>query len=259
MLGSPIAHSLSPVMHRRAYAELGLDWAYDAVDVGEAELPGFLDQLDESWRGLSLTMPLKRVAVDLVDEVSQRVRAVAALNTIVFDGDRRIGDNTDIPGATAALAERGVREVRRVMVVGAGATAASCLAALRTEGLESAILVVRDPARAAGLAEVARGWGIDVMVAGLDEVPAPADLLISTVPSAAVAPYAGRWCERVRAVFDVIYDPWPTPLAAAAASAGLPVVSGLDLLAHQAALQVALMTGSTVDAAVLRTAALRSR
>ena len=259
VLGSPIAHSRSPAMHRRAYAELGLDWSYEAHEVDEDGLAPFLDGLDASWRGLSLTMPLKRVAVGLVDEVSDRVRAVSALNTIVFDEGRRIGDNTDVPGVTSALTERGVAGVRRVVVVGAGATAASCLSALRTDGLESATLVVRDPERATELAALVRGWGVQVAIAQLGDPLPTADLLVSTVPSAAVEPYAAGWCARVGAVFDVIYDPWPTALAASARDAGLPVASGLDLLAHQAALQVELMTGRSVDPATLRTAALESR
>ncbi|UYM04827.1 shikimate dehydrogenase [Solicola gregarius] len=259
VLGKPIAHSLSPVMHRRAYAELGLDWTYEAVEVDEAGLPEFLDGLDDSWRGLSLTMPLKRVAVGLVDEVSDAVRSVSALNTIVFEGGRRIGDNTDIPGMLGAFEEHGVRGVRTAAVVGAGATAASALAALRADGLRSATLVVREPARAEPLAELARTWGVDVSIARLDEPLRDADLLVSTAPSAAIERHAGQWCMRVGAVFDVIYDPWPTALASAATVAGLPVVSGLDLLAHQAALQVELMTGRTVPASILRTAVLHSR
>lgn len=256
VLGSPIAHSLSPVMHRRAYAELGLDWTYDAIEVDEAGLAEFLDGLDGSWRGLSLTMPLKRVAVDLVDEVTDAVRSVSALNTIVLDGGRRLGDNTDIPGMVSALEERRVREVRTATVVGAGATAASALAALHSAGLESVSLLVREPARADELARLVRGWGVEVAIGRLDEPVPGADLLVSTVPSAAVGTYARTWCERSGAVFDVIYDPWPTALASAAREAGRPVVSGLDLLAHQAALQVALMTGATVDAAALREAAI---
>lgn len=259
VLGSPIAHSRSPAMHRRAYAELGLDWTYDAYEVDEAGLAPFLDGLDDRWRGLSLTMPLKRVAVGLVDEVSDRVRSVKALNTIVFDGGRRIGDNTDIPGVTAALAERGVVGVRSAVVVGAGATAASCLSALRAEGLEAVTLVVRDPERASEVAALAQGWGVQVAVACLGDPLPAADLLVSTVPSAAVEPYAKAWCAGVGAVFDVIYDPWPTTLASCAQEVGLSVTSGLDLLAHQAALQVALMTGQAFDAATLRTAALEAR
>ena len=106
VLGSPIAHSLSPVLHRAAYDALGLDWSYDAVEVSEDGLPGFLDGLDGSWRGLSLTMPLKRTVVPLLDEMSARAAQARAANTVVLDAGRRVGHNTDIPGAVAAIRER---------------------------------------------------------------------------------------------------------------------------------------------------------
>jgi hypothetical protein len=105
VLGRPIAHSLSPSLHRAAYAALGLDWRYDAVDVGEPELPGFLDALGSEWAGLSLTMPLKTAVLPLLDEVSALARDVAAANTVLLRDGRRHGDNTDVPGIVAALAE----------------------------------------------------------------------------------------------------------------------------------------------------------
>lgn len=257
VLGSPIDHSLSPAMHRAAYEALGLGgWTYDAYDVDESGLAEFLDGLGDDWRGLSLTMPLKRAAVSLVDELSAHALSVRAVNTIVLGDGRRVGDNTDIPGMTAALAERGVDGVDSAVIAGAGATAASAAASLRVGGLREATLLVREPARAAGLARLMGGWGIEVRVTTLEESPPEADLLVSTVPASALAGRAARWCEAVDAVFDVIYDPWPTPLAAAAVSTGKPVISGLDLLAHQAALQVVQLTGETVQPGLLRHAAL---
>ncbi|MGH3358377.1 MAG: shikimate dehydrogenase [Nocardioidaceae bacterium] len=256
VLGSPIAHSLSPVMHRAAYAALGLDgWAYDAHEVDEAGLGAFLDGLDDSWRGLSLTMPLKRAAVPLVDDLTPHALSVRTVNTIVFADGRRRGDNTDIPGMSVALAERGVHDVSTAVIVGAGATAASTAASLRLGGLQEATVLVREPGRASGLARLMRGWGIDVTVAALGAEIPEVELLVSTVPADAVAGHAAGWCERAAAVFDVVYDPWPTPLAARAVRAGLPVVSGIDLLANQAALQVAQMTGEAIDAEPLRAAA----
>ncbi|MGW1148223.1 shikimate dehydrogenase, partial [Streptomyces sp. NPDC002454] len=125
VLGSPIAHSLSPVLHRAAYAELGLDaWSYDRFEVDEAALPDFLAGLGPQWAGLSLTMPLKRAVIPLLDEVSDTAAAVEAVNTVVLTEDgRRTGDNTDVPGMVAALRERGVETVDSAAVLGAGATA----------------------------------------------------------------------------------------------------------------------------------------
>lgn len=125
VLGSPIGHSLSPVLHRAAYAELGLTgWSYDRFDVDEAALPGFLKELEagpDSWAGLSLTMPLKRAVIPLLDGISDTAASVEAVNTLVFAEDgRRLGDNTDIPGMVAALRERGVERVDSAAVLGAG-------------------------------------------------------------------------------------------------------------------------------------------
>src|SRR5689334_15730684 len=108
ILGHPIGRALSPVLHRAAYAALGLDWTYSAIDCDEDLLPGFLRGLDDSWAGLSLTMPLKRVAVPLLDRASALAAAVGAVNTVTVTDGLLIGENTDIVGMVAALAEAGI-------------------------------------------------------------------------------------------------------------------------------------------------------
>ncbi len=258
VLGRPIAHSRSPQLHRAAYHELGLDWSYEAVDVVETDLAGFLAGCDASWRGLSLTMPLKRAVMPLLDEVSEVATLAGAANTVVLAHGRRFGDNTDVPGAAAALRERYDGPVDRAVVVGGGATAASLLLALADLGCREARLLVRSPDRAAGtLDAVARHRRPPVLdVARLDEPPAlgEVDVVVSTVPaSAQTAPLLAALLEASpRVVFEVVYDPWPTPLMTAAKGADVPLVDGLDLLTHQAALQVELMTGSSVAPATLR-------
>lgn len=259
VLGSPIAHSLSPVLHRAAYAHLGLAWEYDAREVREDELPDFLASLDDSWRGLSLTMPLKRAVVPLLDAMSDRAEQAQAANTVVVEptgGTRRlVGHNTDIPGAAAALRERHDGPVERAVVLGGGATAASVLLALADVGCREAVLLVRDPSRAGETLEaVARHPAAPaVEVATLGSAVPPADVLVSTVPAVAQGDVTGL-VRGAGVVFDVVYDPWPTPLALAAADRFVPVVSGHDLLVHQAVLQVELMTGRAVPPAVLRSA-----
>ena len=252
VLGSPIGHSLSPVLHRAAYAELGLDWSYDAVEVTEEGLPAFLAGLDASWRGLSLTMPLKRAVVPLLDELGPEAELAGSANTVLLADGRRAGHNTDVPGATAALRERVPGELPAATVLGGGATAASVLLALADLGCRRAALVVRDPARAAETVSVVarhpHAPELDVLRLGAD-VPPAADVLVSTVPASAQDPWVLDLVARSSAVFEVLYDPWPTPLASAALASGRPLVTGLDLLVHQAALQVSLMTG--VDAAPL--------
>ncbi len=148
VLGDPVAHSLSPVLHRAAYAELGLAWTYDAHRVPAGGLEEFLSGLDAEWRGLSLTMPLKREAMALADQVTDRARLAGAVNTLVLDDGVRLGDNTDLPGAVAAIRERTSLPLASALVLGGGATATSVGLALVELGVSSIRLAVRDEARA---------------------------------------------------------------------------------------------------------------
>lgn len=250
VLGSPIAHSLSPVLHRAAYAELGLDWEYDAREVREHELAGFLDGLDATWRGLSLTMPLKRAVLPLLDEIEDRARQAGAANTVLVDGGRRRGHNTDVPGAVAAIRERTDAPMTSAVVFGGGATAASVVLALADLGCTSVSLVVRDPGRVAETLAAAGRHPTRPMVEVVTfrelahRAPAlrPA-VAVSTIPAGAQNEALLRVAAAAGVVFEVVYDPWPTPMARLAADSGQTLVSGLDLLVHQAALQVELMTG----------------
>lgn len=247
VLGSPIAHSLSPVLHRAAYAELGLsDWSYDRFDVDEAALPGFVKGLDRTWAGLSLTMPLKRAITPLLDSVSETAASVEAVNTVVFTEDGRwIGDNTDIPGMIAALRERGIEKAESAAVLGAGATASSALAALSQICTGPVTAYVRSRERG----DEMRGWGerlaVDVRIADWAEAEQAlhAPLIIATTPAGATDRLTDAVPERPGTLFDVLYEPWPTGLASAWESRGGAVVGGLDLLVHQAVLQVEQMTG----------------
>ncbi|MFE3641768.1 shikimate dehydrogenase [Streptomyces sp. NPDC059169] len=259
VLGSPIEHSLSPVLHRAAYAALGLaDWSYGRFEVGEAELAGFLEGLDGSWAGLSLTMPLKRAIIPLLDAITDTAASVEAVNTVVFGEDgRRTGDNTDIPGMIAALRERGVEKVEYAAVLGAGATASSALAALARVCTGPVTAYVRTHTRA----EEMRGWGerlgLEVHTADWAEAGHALDapLVVATTPAGATDALVPYVPETPGTLFDVLYDPWPTPLAASWAERGGAVVGGLDLLVHQAVLQVELMTGrSPAPLAAMRAA-----
>ncbi|MFD9908561.1 shikimate dehydrogenase [Streptomyces sp. NPDC059063] len=247
VLGSPIAHSLSPVLHRAAYQELGLtDWTYDRFEVDEAALPAFVERLGPEWAGLSLTMPLKRAVIPLLDSVSDTAASVEAVNTVVRTDDGRLtGDNTDIPGIVAALRERGIEEVESAAILGAGATASSALAALARICTGEVVAYVRSEARAAEM----RQWGarLDVEVRTADWADAGralhAPLVIATTPAGTTDALSHAVPERPNTLFDVLYDPWPTALAARWSAYGGAVVSGLDLLVHQAVLQVEQMTG----------------
>lgn len=260
VLGSPVAHSLSPQLHRAAYVELGLDWEYDAHEVREEDLSAFLGGLDETWRGLSLTMPLKRAVVPLLHQISEPAAQAQAANTVVLQDGLRFGHNTDIGGATAALRERYRGELGSATVIGGGATAASLLLALADLGCPAATVVVREPRRARDtLHAVARHPRAPAMqVRTIEDLVAggvgAADLVASTVPATAQTSEVVHACTDAAVVFDVVYDPWPTPLAAAALADGRALVTGLDLLVHQAVLQVALFTGRRPTLRSLRAA-----
>ena len=262
VLGAPVAHSLSPVLHGAAYRELGLTgWQYDAIECDEQRLPGLLDTLGPEWAGLSLTMPLKRAVLPLLDETQPLAAEVGAANTVVFSGGQRQGFNTDVSGIVTALREAGVKSAGNAVVLGSGATACSALAALRETGAAVATVAVRSRSRAGPLLAVAERLGVEVTLAdaGTELVARSWDLLISTVPAAGAEQAAARLADgslTAGAVFDVSYDPWPTVLAAAAALAGSTVISGYEMLVHQAAAQIELMTGCVAPVSVMRTAGL---
>jgi shikimate dehydrogenase len=248
VLGSPIAHSLSPVLHRAAYAELGLvGWRYDRFEVDEAALPGFVAAMDPAeWAGLSLTMPLKRAVIPLLDGISPTAAEVEAVNTLVLTPEgRRLGDNTDIPGMVAALAERGVTSVPAATVLGAGATASSALAALARICAGEVTVYVRGAERERQMRQWGERLGVAVRIAAWADAAAGlgAPLVVNTTPAGAADHLAAAVPAAPGTLFDVLYDPWPTPLAAAWTARGGRVTSGLDLLVHQAVLQVEQHTG----------------
>ncbi|MFC9299142.1 shikimate dehydrogenase [Streptomyces sp. NPDC057011] len=249
VLGSPIEHSLSPVLHRAAYRELGLDdWSYDRFEIDEAALPGFVAGLGPEWAGLSLTMPLKRAIIPLLDGISDTAASVEAVNTVVLTEDgRRLGDNTDIPGIVAALHERGIDKVPSAAILGAGATASSALAALTRVCSGEVTAYVRSRARADEMRQWGERLGVPVRTADWSEAAEAltAPLVIATTPAGTTDALAASVPDAAGTLFDVLYDPWPTALAAAWSQHGGKVVGGLDLLVHQAVLQVEQMTGRT--------------
>jgi shikimate dehydrogenase len=253
VLGDPIGHSLSPVIHRAAYAGLGLDWTYDAVRVPAGTLASFVGGLGPEWRGLSLTMPLKREVLPLLTSYDAWVGLSGAANTVVLGADGPHGLNTDVTGALTLLPDA----VGTAVVLGGGATAASVLLALAERGLARATLVVRDPARAGEtldvLARHPRAPEVTVTTfAAL--APLDADVVVSTIPATAQTPEVLAAVAGVPLVFEVVYDPWPTPLMRAVS--GRTLVTGLDLLLAQAAGQVTAMTGrSDVPVEAMRRAA----
>jgi shikimate dehydrogenase len=257
VLGSPVAHSLSPVLHRAAYAALGLtDWTYRTIECTEDELAGLLATAEPGVAGFSCTMPLKRRLLELAASASPQAEAIGAGNTLLPRSDGWHADNTDWLGIRHALLDRDVPPAGEVVLLGAGGTAQAALAALSPSARVT--VLVRDPDRTGALRATADRLGVPVTVARLDQ-PAPiraADLVLSTLPAGAADPLAGAGWRPGQAVLDVVYRPWPTPLAQAAGRAGAVVVSGAAMLLFQAARQVELMTGSAAPVAAMRAALL---
>ena len=245
VLGKPIAHSLSPVIHNAGYAAAGLaGWRYTAVECAEAELAELVVALGPEWAGLSLTMPLKAVALQVADQVAPVAAALGAANTLVPRPDGWYAENTDAPGMVDVLCQAGLTTVDHAAILGAGGTARAALAAVQHLGAARVTVYARRPEAVSALRPVAEHLGLRLAHASFDTAAqcGRAELVISTVPSGVADDLAVRW-QPATVLFDAIYDPWPTPLAASAAAAGCRVASGLDLLLAQAARQFVLFTG----------------
>lgn len=259
VLGKPVAHSLSPVIHNAGYEAAGLvGWSYTATECAEAELAGLVAGLGPEWTGLSLTMPLKAVALTVADRVAPLATTLGAANTLVRRPEGGwLAENTDAPGIIDAVG----REVRAgaVVVLGAGGTARAALGAAARLGAGGVTVVARRPAAVEELAPVATALGIALAPRPWAEAASAlgdADLTISTAPKGATDALAGevRWRPGT-VLLDVLYDPWPTRLAADAAAGGVRVVSGLELLLAQAVGQFELFTGAAAPVAAMRAAA----
>ncbi|WP_104165188.1 shikimate dehydrogenase [Arthrobacter sp. SX1312] len=253
VIGSPIAHTKSPLLHRAAYRALGIDCSYSAIDVDEARIGAFVDDVraDGAWRGLSVTMPLKGAIARLVDVTTAPASVLGVVNTVVVgDGPHPTltGHNTDVAGVAHALAAAGVVTPRRAVVLGGGGTAAAAVAGLAQLGADAVSVLVRRPTAAADLPRIGAALGVEVALVpwslAAEVVPA-SDVVISTLPPRAADPLARELTAQAGfrtggTLLDVAYDPWPSRLAAAWHDAGGRIVPGLDMLIHQAVEQVAL-------------------
>jgi shikimate dehydrogenase len=255
VLGRPVGHSLSPVLHRAAYAALGLgDWTYDALDIGAEDLPVLLAGLGDEWRGFSVTMPCKQAAVDAADVVEPLPRLLHAANTLVRTADGWRAENTDVAGIGMALQLAGVERVGSAAIIGAGGTAAAAAVAVASLGAEQVDVVVRDPSRAGDVVHVLQTLGVPVTVTPLEGAVLDAPLIVSTVPVGAQAAVLALPWRAGHTLLDVLYDPWPTALADRVTALGGTVAGGLDVLFWQATQQVELMTGRPAPIEAMRTA-----
>ncbi len=259
VLGSPIDHSRSPVLHNSGYRELGMaDWEYTRIECTAEDLPRIVGEADESFVGFSVTMPAKFAALDFADEVTDRAREIGSANTLVRTTAGWRADNTDCDGISGALGEllgERLNDARRALVIGGGGTARPALWALARTGVTQ-VTVVNRTDRREELAPLLSPHGVDFdMVTyedDLERLSLAADVVISTVPSAAVR---GREADLGHApVLDVIYEPWPTPLTVSAAANGYRTIGGHVMLAHQAYGQFRQFTGQPAPREAMRTA-----
>lgn len=256
VLGSPVGHSLSPALHRAGYAGAGLTgWTYERIDCDAAALPGLVAGSGPDWAGFSVTMPGKSAAAAMADVRSPRVTALGVANTLVRRDGGWLAENTDVDGLIGALRAAGRPAPKSVLVLGGGGTCAAVLAALAELGTSEVVIAGRRPASTAAALELAErlglpiraiGWDVGVIGAAADV----ADLVVSTVPEGAADALADRLAA-VPTLFDVIYHPWPTPLALAGRP-GRVTVTGLDMLLHQAFRQFELITGVPAPVEAMR-------
>ena len=244
VLGSPIAHSKSPQLHLAAYRALGLDdWTYDRIECGAEELPGVVGGFGPEWVGVSVTAPGKFAALRFADEHTERAEQVGSANTLVRTPRGWRADNTDVDGVAGAIGSTS----GQALVCGSGGTAPAAVVGLAQLGVSGITVVARNPDKAARLVDLGTRIGVATRFCGLDggelaDEVAAAEVLVSTIPADVAARYAGAFAT-IPVLLDAVYDPWPTPLAAAVAAAGGRVINGLQMLLHQAFAQVEQFTG----------------
>ena len=254
VLGSPVSHSLSPVLHNAAYRALGLDHTYSAIETAETELGSFLGSVDSNWLGVSLTMPLKEVAFDYADTCDELSILTGAINTLVF-GTEVSAFNTDVLGLVDALAEAGSQQISSGVIFGSGATARSTLVALQKLGATDVNCVARNVSDVERMAKVAHEIGVRFNHTSVsDSAWLTADVVVNTTPMGALDDLAREVYSPAGLLLDVVYNPWPTQLAASWAVTGGTIVSGLAMLLHQAGHQVTLMTGKPAPVVRMREA-----
>jgi shikimate dehydrogenase len=253
VLGSPIAHSRSPQLHLAAYRALGLeDWTYERIDCSATELPALVAGLGPEWVGLSVTMPGKFAALQFASERTERAELVGSANTLVQTETGWRADNTDVDGVKGALGAVSGGQ-RSAAVLGSGGTAPAAVVGLAELGISDVTIVARNPELAQSLVALGNRLGIEARWAALGTPVANVDVVVSTLPADVAARYAAT-VNGVPLLLDAIYDPWPTPLSQSVVAAGGRVVSGLQMLLHQAFAQVEQFTGQPAPKEVMSAA-----
>ncbi|MEI6404432.1 MAG: shikimate dehydrogenase [Actinomycetes bacterium] len=254
VLGSPVSHSLSPCIHNAAYRATQLAHDYSAIEVVAQDLVSFVSQLDESWMGLSLTMPLKEVAFEVAHEVTPVATLARSINTLIL-GDVITADNTDVYGIVRAVQENWDEPIARLVLIGSGATARSAIIAAHELEVRSIDILARNSAAIANCEELAQQLGMTLTNISIEQVSTtPSTLTVNTTPVGVADEIARTLTDPSGVLLDVVYHPWPTQLAQRWQDAGLVAIPGHSMLLHQAAKQFELMTSHAAPLEEMRLA-----
>jgi shikimate dehydrogenase len=267
VIGDPVGHSLSPLMHNAALEHLGLreKFSFEKIKVPRNGLPDFMTKTGmKEFTGLSVTMPHKEAIIPFIDSLSEEAGLIRAVNTVTLKGDELIGHNTDGPGCIRALGAAGVTIKGRVVVVlGAGGAAKAIAVSLALEKAKKIFILNRNPTTAEDVAGTVRKISnIDVEAASLDSIEealADADILINATPvgMSGTSPKTIVPRESIRRnmnVFDIVYEPIETQHLKDARRVGAKTIPGTEMLLHQGALQFKLFTGEDAPIDVMRAA-----
>ena len=274
VLGSPISHSKSPAIHQAAYRVLGLDWQYGRKEVAKGALKSFVDQLDESWMGLSLTMPLKEDAVRVASNLDHYAKLTGAVNTLARNKNGSgvpiwSGYNTDVFGIIQAISESNHfsptpgQELKTALVIGSGSTATSAVTALKTLAPEAVVWIhARNRVTRSALQAFADQLGLKTKVCrSLKKQIKSVDLVISTLPARSLDATASALLSSKHFIprgvlLDVAYEPWPSEFAKIWLHNGKPAISGLEMLIWQAVIQLRIFVNGATDSPLLNEAAV---
>ncbi len=254
VLGSPISHSLSPALHKAAYAELGLPHTFEAFDVNLDQFKTFFSDLDDQWLGLSITMPLKEIAFDVATKVSHVAKQTGAINTLVLkDGVQ--ADNTDVYGISKSLRNAGCTNPKTATIIGAGATTRSAIAALAGLGVEGILIIARNAIKSATCIDLGNELGITIdSTTSIEDKFFATDVTINATPVGVADDLVANLGLARGVLLDVVYNPWPTKLATAWKAKGLTTIPGHQMLLNQAVRQVELFTGQIPDVQIMQEA-----
>ena len=254
VLGSPISHTLSPALHKAAYAQLGLPHTFEAIDVTVERFKDFFESLDDQWLGLSITMPLKEIAFEVATKVSSVAKQTGAINTLVLkDGVQ--ADNTDVYGISKSLRNAGCTNPKTATIIGAGATTRSAIVALAGLGVEGILIIARNAQKSATCIDLGNELGISIdATSNIQDKFFVTDVTINATPIGVADDFVSFLDSARGVLLDVVYNPWPTKLAAAWKAKSLTAVPGHQMLLNQAVRQIELFTGQIPDAQVMQEA-----